>query len=260
MEPTAPPPGDTRRELAARLILEEFPRAASYDPRWMLENLMGPNAAWLTEALTQVMGLEPGMRVLDMGCGRAISSIFLAREFGVQVWATDLWIAASDNWQRVCAAGLQDRVFPIHAEAHALPFADGYFDAAVSLDAYHYFGTDDLYLGYYARFVKAGGQLGIVVPGLREEFTTGLPEHLAPYWHPEFWSFHSPQWWRDHWARTGPVAVEVADSIPRGWEHWLRWLEVAGEHGFPTDEREAEMVRIDAGRNLGFTRLVARKV
>ena len=36
-------------------------------------------------------GLEPGMRVLDLGCGKGLSSIFLAKEFGVQVWAADLW-------------------------------------------------------------------------------------------------------------------------------------------------------------------------
>jgi len=226
----------------------------------MLQNLMGPNAVWLAEALSQVMSLEPGMRVLDMGCGRAISSIFLAKEFDLQVWATDLWIEASDNWKRVRAEGLHDRVFPIYAEAHALPFADSFFDALISLDAYHYFGTDDLYLGYYARFVRAGGQIGIVVPGLQREFTTGLPQHIAPYWHPEFWSFHSPDWWRTHWERTGLIEVEVADMIPGGWEHWLRWLEVAGEQGFPTDAREAEMLRIDAGRNLGFTRVVACKL
>jgi cyclopropane fatty-acyl-phospholipid synthase-like methyltransferase len=66
--------------------------------------------------------------VLDLGCGRAVSSIFLVREIGLQVWATDRWIPASDNWQRISAAGLQDRVFPIHADAHSLPFADGFFD------------------------------------------------------------------------------------------------------------------------------------
>ncbi len=39
----------------------------------------------------------PGLRVLDLGCGRASSSIFLCREFGVQVWAADLWFSASEN-------------------------------------------------------------------------------------------------------------------------------------------------------------------
>jgi SAM-dependent methyltransferase len=260
MEPAAQRRQGAKVELAAALTLADLPRSAAYDPEWMLENLMGPNAVWLAEALSQVMDLRPGMRVLDMGCGRAISSIFLAKEFGVQVWATDLWIKASENWERIRAAGLQDRVFPIHAEAHTLPFADDFFDAAVSMDAYHYFGTDDLYLGYYARFVKPGGQLGIVVPGIQREFTDGLPEHLAPYWERDFWSFHSPAWWREHWQRTGPVEVTVADMAPNGWRHWLKWLEVAGKFGFPTSVEEAEMLRRDAGRNLGFTRLVGRKV
>lgn len=99
--------------------------------------------------------------MLDMGSGKALSSIFLARGFGVQVWATDLWIPAADNLGRVQEAGLEDLVFPVHAEAHALPFAAGFFDAAVSVDAYHYFGTDDLYLGYFARFVRPDVQIGM---------------------------------------------------------------------------------------------------
>jgi cyclopropane fatty-acyl-phospholipid synthase-like methyltransferase len=246
-------------DLRAILTLEQFPRAASYDPRWALDNLMGPNVLWLTEALSQLLDLRPGMRVLDLGCGRAISSIFLAREWDLQVWATDLWISASENWERIKAAGGQDKVFPIHAEAHALPFADGFFDALVSMDAYHYFGTDDLYLSSAARLVRLGGQIGIIVPGLRHEVTGQLAEHLAAYWEPAYWSFHSPLWWHNHWEKTGLVQVEVADMIENGWEHWLTWLEVCATYGYPTSEREAEMVRVDAGRNLGFTRLVARR-
>jgi SAM-dependent methyltransferase len=237
--------------------MDEFPRSSSYDPELALENLMGPNVLWLTEALAQVMTLEPGMRVLDMGCGKAISSIFLAKEFGLQVWATDLWIDANQNRKRICAAGVDKQVFPVHAEAHALPFADEFFDALLSMDAYHYFGTDDLYLGKYAKLVKPGGQIGIVVPGLMQELDAGVPEHLLPYWEWEFCSLHSPEWWRRHWEKTGKVDVEVADSIPRGWEHWLKWTEVCLQQGYPADS--IDMLRLDAGRNLGFTRMVARR-
>jgi len=62
---------------------------------------MGPNALWLTESLGQEMALKSGMRILDMGYGTAMSSIFLAKEYGVQVWTTDLWIQASDNFRRI---------------------------------------------------------------------------------------------------------------------------------------------------------------
>lgn len=249
----------TQAELTALLTRAEFPRSASYDPLWMLENLMGPNALWLAEALSQVMDLQAGSRVLDLGCGKAISSVFLAREFGFQVWATDLWVSANDNWQRICTAHLQQQVFPLHAEAHDLPFAHNFFDALLSFDAYHYFGTDDLYLEYIAQFVRPGGTLGIVVPGVLQELNGELPPHLAAAWQGDWWSFHSPAWWQQHWKQSGLVEIESADSIPDGWMHWLRWLEVCEEAGFACPPEEKAMLEADAGRTLGFTRLVARK-
>jgi cyclopropane fatty-acyl-phospholipid synthase-like methyltransferase len=94
------------------------------------------------------------MRVLDLGCGRAKSSIFLAREFGVEVWATDLWIGASENALRIRDAGFEQTVFPIHADARALPFAGEFFDAILAIDCYSYIGTDSLYLNYLAHFAR----------------------------------------------------------------------------------------------------------
>ena len=221
---------------------------------------MGPNALWLTESLAGSMGLGPGMRVLDLGCGKGLSSIFLAKEYGVQVWATDLWIDASENFLRIREAGVEDGVFPIHAEAHALPFADGFFDAIVSVDAYHYFGTDDLYLeNHLARLVKSGGQMGIVVPGLVEELPSSeAPEHLREYWDPAMFSLHSPEWWRRHWERSGLVDVELSDLIPEGWRLWMASDLVWSKHlGKPSGE--ADMLALDCGRTLGFTRMVGRR-
>jgi SAM-dependent methyltransferase len=246
-----------KSDLVKVLSLPQFPRSSAYDPDWVLQNLMGPNVLWLTEALSQVMNLKSGMRVLDMGCGMAVSSIFLAKEFGVQVWATDLWVSASDNWKRIQEAGLENQVFPIQAEAHTLPFPEGFFDAAVSLDAYHYFGTDDLYLEYYSKFVKTGGELGIVCPGLQQEFTEGLPEHLVGYYDGR--SFHSPKWWQAHWTQGNFVTVTHADMIPDGWKHWLMWNEICKTQGYGFYQPDIDMLHRDQGRNLGFTRVVAHK-
>src|SRR5713226_4149235 len=246
----------TNVELAARLTIDAFPRSSPYDAVWILENVMGPNPLWLAEALSQVMDLQPGMRVMDLGCGRATSSIFLAREFQLRVWATDLWISASDNWKRICAANAQQQVFPIHAEAHALPFANGFFDAIVSLDAYHYFGTDALYLGYISQFVRPGGTIGIVVLGVLHEQDGELAARKWPW---DWCSCHSPHWWRLHWEKTGLVDVEVADTIPEGWQHWLKWLEVCIEEGYPSSQDEVDILRLDVGRTRGFTRVVGRR-
>ena len=202
-----------------RLVSERFPRSSQYHPEWVLANASGgANSLWLTEWLATALDLRPGMRVLDLGCGRASSSIFLRREFGVQVWATDLWFSAAENMQRIRDAGVEDGVFPLHADARSLPFAPDFFDAIVCIDSFPYFGTDDLYLNYLAQFVKPGGPIGIAGAGLVQEIEGAVPDHLREWWTQDFWAFHSAAWWRRHWERTGIMDVELADTMPDGWQ------------------------------------------
>ncbi|MGW5032382.1 methyltransferase domain-containing protein [Streptomyces nigra] len=262
-------PHTPSEHLAARLTHPRYPRSGHYDPRWVIDNQMGPNALWLLEWLAPALGLDalrPGARVLDLGCGRAMTSVFLAREYDVQVTAADLWIEPDDNARRVAEAGFADRVLPVKAEAHDLPFAEGCFDTIVSIDAYQYFGTDDLYLPTLTRLLRPGGRIGVVVPALREE-PDGVepPEHLRPYWEPAYWCFHSAGWWRRHWTRSGAVEVEAADWLDDGWRDWLLWCEVVAEESPEEFHRTmarqvAEMVRRDEGRTLGFVRLVGRRL
>lgn len=225
----------------------------------MLDLAMGPNPLWLAEFLSEAMPLRAGMKVLDLGCGKAATSVFLAKEFGVEVWAADLWIDADSNRERIAEAGMTGRIHPVHCEAHSLPFEHDFFDAVVSFDAYHYFGTGEAYIGYLSRYVKRGGEIGFVVPGLMNEFEGDPPEHMQRYWYWDFWTFHSPQWWRRHLDRSGKVSVETADTLPNGWQYWLEWNNLYGElkHA-PGDE--ADMLSIDEGRNFGFTRCVAKRV
>jgi len=248
--------------LQERLAKSAFPRASKYDPQWLMNTAMGPHVLWLAEWVSQALDLQPGMRVLDLGCGRAASSIFLAREFGLNVCAADLWIKPTENWERIKHAGVADRVMPLHVEAHTMPFAEEYFDAIVSFDAYHYFGTDDLYLSHATRVLRPGGTLGTAVPCILHELDD-VPQHLRPFWVWDFCSFHSPAWWRNHWEKTGLVKVEVADAMQNGWKLWLEWNELRAEFGDESQRKglleEARMLREDAGRTLGFARVVARR-
>ncbi|HVV71215.1 MAG TPA: methyltransferase domain-containing protein [Verrucomicrobiae bacterium] len=240
-----------------RLYSQRFPLASGYHPEWVLAAVSGgANPLWLTEWLSEAMQLRPGMRVLDLGCGRALSSIFLRREFGVQVWAADLWFSAAENLERIRDAGVEEGVFPMHAEARSLPFAPEFFDAVVSIDSFPYYGTDDLYLNYLAGFLKPGGLLGIAGTGLRRELEGEIPGHLREWWAAERpYCLHSADWWRRHWERTEIVDIAVADSLNEGCRVWLEWLRLIA----PQNVTEISAVEADADRNLGYVRVVGRK-
>jgi SAM-dependent methyltransferase len=232
-----------------------FSASAAYHPDWIKSGVSGgANPLWLTEWLAGVLELKPGMRVLDLGCGKALSSIFLHREFGVQVWATDLWFSPDENFQRIKDAGMDSAIFPLHADARSLPFAAGFFDAIISIDSFPYYGTDDFYLRNLARFVKPGGQIAMAGAGLLKEIEI-LPAHLKEWWVPELYCLHSPEWWKRHWERSGVVDVEQADAMPDGWRFWRDWhLYVA-----PENKVEIEALEADAGEYLGYTRIVAKR-
>ena len=102
------------------------------------------------------MPLRHDERVMDLGCGKAMSSIFLAREFGARVEAVDLWIRAEENRDRIAAAGLSDRVTTVHSDARNLGFRARSFDAIISIDAYHYFGTKPAVLGSIVQLSETG--------------------------------------------------------------------------------------------------------
>ncbi len=239
-------------------IKVQFPLSSKYNPDWVIASASGgANALWLTEWLAPALNLKARMRILDLGCGRAMSSIFLRREFGVQVWATDLWFSPSENLQRIRDAGVEDGVFPLHSDARALPFASEFFDAIVSIDSFPYYGTDDLYLGYLARFLKTGGILGIVGTGLINEFEGPVPDHLREWWQaePDLWCLHSAQWWRRHWEQTGIMEVELADNMPDGWQAWLDWQRAVA----PDNQQEIKTIETDRGRHLGYVRVVGHR-
>lgn len=234
----------------------EFPRAAKYNPEWVLASVSGgASSLQLTEWLSQSLDLRPGMRVLDLGCGRGASSIFLHREFGVEVWSVDLWFSVTERLERIRGAGVEKSVFPIHADARALPFAETFFDAIISIDSFFYYGTDDLYLQYLARYLKPNAPLAIAGAGLMRELEGPVPEHLRAWWEPALCCLHSAPWWRRHWERSGIVDVELADAMPDGWKMWLDWQRTCS----PDNRVEIAAVEADAGAYLGYVRAVARR-
>lgn len=245
----------SRNEILTLMNDEIYPLSSKYDPDWILNNAMGSHCLWLQEALCQSMHLKEGMRVLDMGCGKAISSIFLAKEFGVRVWANDLWIGASDNWQRICEMGAQDNICPIHADANDLPYAEYYFDALVSINSIFFYAKDSDYLReHLLKLIKPDGEIGIIVPGFVHEYADGLPDAYKPY-ADSFGlnNWHTPDWWKKLFEQTGIVDVILADNLSdnKGKELYQKTMKIFNAH-----EEPFNMVAWD---DMTFIRIIAKR-
>jgi SAM-dependent methyltransferase len=247
---------EQKRAAANRLISKRFPRSSRYHPEWMIATANGEaNSLWPTEWLTQALDLQPHMRVLNLNCGRAAPAIFLRLETGVQVWATDSWFSASENSRRIRDAGVEDSVFPIHTDVQSLPFAAESFDALLCADSSVHNGTDARYLNYLAQCVKPGGLVGIAGVGLVQEFDGPVPDHLQEWGTQDLGCLHSATWWRQQWERTHIMDIELADTMPDGWQVWLDWTKTAS----PNNRMKIKALEADRGRYLGYVRLVGRR-
>ena len=193
------------------------------------ECLMGPNSFRL---LDELIRRRPGEarfdRTLDLGCGMALTSLFIANETDARtVFAYDLWISATDNYRRIAENGLADRIIPIHGDAMAMPFAHDYFDAIVSVDAYHYFGCErGVFSGKILPFLKLGGCAMIVVPGLKRQ-PEGDIKALFEAWAEgdDAQLFKTLDWWRDYMegecGDSCDIVVEEGECYDAAWRDWF---------------------------------------
>jgi cyclopropane fatty-acyl-phospholipid synthase-like methyltransferase len=85
--------------------------------------------------------------VLDLGCDKGLTSVLFTKDFKQNVIAVDLWIETTLNKQTFNEVGLpQNLLISIKTDVLSLPFANGYFEAAICVGAYHYFGCNNYYL------------------------------------------------------------------------------------------------------------------
>ena len=170
---------------------------------------MGPNPLKLCEELLDGADLPCGSRVCDLGSGSDITSVMLAREYGLDVYAVDLWSDPDENRAFFDRMGVPaSQIHPVKADAaEGLPFLPGFFDAVVSIDSYNYCGRDPDYLGKkLLPYVADEGKLYLSIPGMAHDCHDELPECLLASWTPEQLEYmHDIDWWRDMISRTDGV-------------------------------------------------------
>jgi arsenite methyltransferase len=129
--------------------------------RFLIGDSMHPGGVGLTERLGDLLQLGPGSRVLDVAAGRGISAVALARRFDCYVVGIDLSPAnvLAARKQASHAALAQSTSFEV-ADAEALPFAAGEFDAVICECAFCTFPDKPRAASEMVRVTKPGGRLG----------------------------------------------------------------------------------------------------
>jgi len=189
--------------------------------------LMGPNCLRI---LAELLGryslqLSASDKVLDLGCGKGLTSFALAKETPAQVYANDLWIAAGENAERFAEWGVGDQVIPVHEDANQLHFDRKMFQALASVDAYHYFGTGSAFFAdQILPFLADGATVLIGIPGIRDAYAGRSEELLSDWLGDEAYMFQSPSDWKriigSH-DRIAQVDTWEMGCFDAAWDEWF---------------------------------------
>ncbi|MEA4971310.1 MAG: methyltransferase domain-containing protein [Candidatus Pelethousia sp.] len=220
--------------------------------------MMGPNAMRLSEELSSYLSINENMRILDLGCGCGLSTLYLTRKYGASVFAADLWISPTENYERFKSIGIDDKAVPISVDAtKGLPFANGYFDLLFTVGAYHHFGDKPEMLPSLIPFVKKGGYIAVAIPGLKHEFGENVPNEMRPFWSDEVArTIRSLVWWKDLWsAAEGIEIVDIRemDCCKQAWDEWLTTPN-------PYAVNDIKMMEAEGGKYFNLIQLIAKVV
>jgi cyclopropane fatty-acyl-phospholipid synthase-like methyltransferase len=225
------------------------------------ETMWGPNAIRQAEELASYFSIIREMRILDLGCGLGLSSLYLAQEYGAKVFATDLYADPTENHERFQSLGIADKIVPMIIDAsQPLPFAKRYFDVIFSVGSYNMFGDNEEALPKLIPYVKNGGYIAVSLPGLKQEFGKYVPPEMQRFWDvPEVArSVRGIEWWKELWSCSeGIEIVNISEQACHdiAWKEYLASIDPCGE-----DKWDLDMMAAEDGKYFNTIQLIAKVI
>jgi SAM-dependent methyltransferase len=200
---------------------------ADMAPTWLeledqLEEVGGPPGQWAMERLS----IEPGDRVLDVGCGTGRTTVALARRVAPGGRAVGIDIAAEmlRRGRDHAAAQSIDNVEFVHADAQVHVLGNAIFDAAYSRFGVMFFADPVAAFANIRRSLRPGGRLSfacwqdvfanewMLIPGTAAVSATGITPPMPGPDEPGPFAFADATRVRSILDQAGFLAIEV---VPR---------------------------------------------
>ena len=121
-----------------------------------------------------------------------------------------------------------------------------------------YFGVEaDNLEEHFAPLMKKGGQIAVAVPGLKHEFTNGVPEELIPYWCEDMdLTLHSLDWWYNLWKDSDLVTMQEFKELNCFEEAWKDWLMCDNDFA----RSDIGMMEAEGGKYFNLVSIIATKL
>jgi SAM-dependent methyltransferase len=223
-----------------------------------------PGGAEYVRQLARLANIEPGCRVLDVGCGLGGSARILAEEFGCQVDGVELTETRYQDANRLTRlVGLDDRVRFIQGDFLSIPLPEYHYSVVWGQSAWVHFSDINALLHRCAHLLATPGRLAVEDAVLRRQPNTNTERRQLDELE-ECWACYLLDWsaWMSA-LRMNNLFVTHHDDLTFPFEEEMASLQQL--HQLPYGKAPSREIRgcqlsrelVQAGV-LGYVRFVAK--